>query len=422
MVFDARTRVLDVSDEVEATTTAAAVTDPNTTTPTTETEYSEGTTYFLPCCMKPRCTLEQIVAAIFQYHTKHLHPSTFLPEQSGAEWWTLVLDNNHSKNDTTDSTNNAINQTDDDDDEDEDDEVGLHFDADYGLEHQIRNMMIHPRLATVTYMSGASSGDDTMSPTIIYNVKSPNSLPNVKDHRNPKVALTCSVQPIDTVWISYPRTGKHIAFDGRLLHGATSVFSARTHHESSTDHGDHHPTNVEERPTKKHKTDASMSTTATTATTTHVNLASKSTPRITLMVNIWLNHCPLDAEPIDDEIVGQLTTPFDGSKTLPCWNDAVYSSSTMDHTNDSSITKMDITATPNNIAVHTEDIILCNHSVTVTYDTALIDALHNPTPPNGNHINVARHSNLQLNINDPKLIQIEVHEEIPESDEDDDEP
>jgi len=33
--------------------------------------------------------------------------------------------------------------------------------------------------------------------------------------------------------------------------------------------------------------------------------------RITFMVNIWLNHCPLESEPLDDELVEKLTTPWE---------------------------------------------------------------------------------------------------------------
>ena len=54
--------------------------------------YSAGVTYFLPSQMKPRCALEALVQSIFRKHTDHLEEGVMIPEQSGAEWWTLVLD------------------------------------------------------------------------------------------------------------------------------------------------------------------------------------------------------------------------------------------------------------------------------------------------------------------------------------------
>jgi hypothetical protein len=51
------------------------------------------------------------------------------------------------------------------DEEDEGDEVCFHFDADHGLEDQAPNLLLHPRLATVTYLTdfGAPSGVDVRS-------------------------------------------------------------------------------------------------------------------------------------------------------------------------------------------------------------------------------------------------------------------
>ena len=108
--------------------------------------YSAGTTFFVPAVMKPRCALEGLALAIFQAHVKDLD-GMYNPEQSGAEWWTLILDANKSE----------------EDDEDESDEVGMHYDADYGLEDQMPNILLHPRVATVTYLSNVGA------PTLVLN-------------------------------------------------------------------------------------------------------------------------------------------------------------------------------------------------------------------------------------------------------------
>ena len=74
----------------------------------------------------------------------------------------------------------------------------------YRLEEQIPNYHVHPRVATVTYLS------DTGVPTLILSKCSP---PPTDPE---KKSLGGS---INRAWLSHPSSGKHIAFDGRYLHG-----------------------------------------------------------------------------------------------------------------------------------------------------------------------------------------------------------
>jgi hypothetical protein len=199
--------------------------------------YSAGQTFFLPANMKPRCALEAMAMKIFQEHTKHLEDGTFNPAQSGANWWTLVMDDDDAEEKgegeentapavaaaaTALSTNNGAavgvataktrkNDTDSDDDDDDDDdeeeddgadEVGLHFDADYELEEQTGNIMLHPRVATITYLS------DYGAPTLILDQKSP-PMDDMK-----KTTLETG---ISKAWLSHPKLGKHTIFDGRYV-------------------------------------------------------------------------------------------------------------------------------------------------------------------------------------------------------------
>lgn len=268
--------------------------------------YSIGTTYFSPCQMEPRCQLEEIVQSIFKMHTKHLAPGIIIPEQSGSEWWTLVMDTGKSNA----SSNDNIDENDDSEEDDDDDDVGMHFDADYGLEEQVPNLLLHPRLATVTYLT------DFGTPTLILDQRSPP--PADKD----KKTLEGSIRK---GWLSHPIQGKHIAFDGRLLHGAPSTFFPQVSGDSNGIIRKAVP-RVDEPPNKKAK------------------ISDEDLPReeplhqkrITLLVNIWINHCPLDAEPLDDEIIMQLKMPFavkaeehhegdktnDDSSSMFQWNDA----------------------------------------------------------------------------------------------------
>lgn len=100
--------------------------------------YSTGSTFFLPCLMKPRCALEALAQTIFRAHVDPLGKCAhedkgekselvYDPERSGAEWWTLVLD----VPSVGESQNGKV-EDEENNDEGEDDEVGIHFDADYG--------------------------------------------------------------------------------------------------------------------------------------------------------------------------------------------------------------------------------------------------------------------------------------------------
>ena len=76
--------------------------------------------------------------------------------------------------------------------------------------------------------------------------------------------------------------------------------------------------------------------------------------RITFLVNVWLNHCPMDAELLDDEIVDQLKTPHDKK-----WGLSIDSPDNLDK---------------KSLGVCTEDpageeeTVICGHVVTLFYN------------------------------------------------------
>ena len=321
--------------------------------------YSTGQTFFLPANKEPRCALEALVMTIFQKHTAHLEKGTFSPAHSGAEWWTLVMDDDDDDADAPPSGDTS--------EEEEEDEVGLHFDADYELEDQASNLLLHPRLATVTYLSNYGA------PTLILNQKSP-PMEDIK-----KKTLE---QGIDKAWLSHPHVGKHTAFDGRLLHGAPALFFPSKKQLAEKEQPD----------AKRQKVD---------------------TKRYTLLVNIWLNHWVLDAALLDEEICSSLKTPWEPPKSnlksddtyvAPfTWNDNV------DLNQSPKVEK--ITLKPSNVDPAGEDeIALCNHEVTVKYNPLMQEC----------HKASASGSNVEMELVDG-AITIEVGEELKEEEESGDE-
>ena len=288
--------------------------------------YSAGITYFLPCELQPRCALEALVSSIFEAHTSHLEKSSFVRELSGAEWWTLVMDETEEEHEkgTNASKEQLDTKTDADaaesEDGDDDDEVGMHFDADYGLEGQAPGLLLHPRVATVTYLS------DFGAPTVVLHHRSP-----------PPQQISELTGAVECGWISHPSIGKHMAFDGRLLHGAPSVFFPPKSSTRTDDDGSKKKAKVDQR-------------------------------RITLLVNVWLNHCPLDAEPIEEETISQLKTPFGSLKKCFSWEPSI---------DWSKLTEMPTIslAASNENAAGSEEVVICDHIVTIRY-RASMEAFH----------------------------------------------
>ena len=141
---------------------------------------------------------------------------------SGAEWWVQIRptppNGRHQPGDETGA-------------------ILWHWDKDEDLRVATGGLFIHPHLSTVTYLTSVGA------PTTILNSKVENietGEPNFEPH-------------VDSAFISWPQKGKHLVFDGALLHGVP--FELLPHHPSS------------------------------------------NSTRVTFLVNIWLNYRPLAIQP-----------------------------------------------------------------------------------------------------------------------------
>jgi len=264
-------------------------------------------------------------------------------ERSGAEWWTLILETKDSSSTTTkqefktdpDEKHHPV----DDDEDDEDDEIGMHFDADYGLEEQLPNYMLHPRIATITYLT------DSGVPTLILNKKSP------PPADLQKLSLDGN---ITKGWLSCPSIGKHTAFDGRFLHGAPAGFFPAARNSVKED--------VQSSKRRKvHDNEASYPVPGTTVT-----------KRVTLLVNIWINHCPQDAEILDDDVCSMLTPVWSSEDPHP--NPILW---TLPNVNTSDAVPTTTVAIAKSRAEEAgvESLILCNHNVVLHFRSSEKDLL-----------------------------------------------
>ena len=99
----------------------------------------------------------------------------------GAEWWVQIRGGNSPDGEA----------------------IGFHWDRDEVLADEDPPQLVHPSVATVTYLT------DVGAPTMVIE-QPPLQMP--ADGRE-------TIAHAKTAFLSQPAAGKHIAFDGRLLHG-----------------------------------------------------------------------------------------------------------------------------------------------------------------------------------------------------------
>ena len=191
------------------------------------------------------CALERLACRIAKHHTDTYNVQQDEDDTTsdnknsrndswkGLEWWVQVKTLQFSNSDSEEPRQSES--------------VDLHYDKDEELAEHF-GLGIFPTLSTVTYLTG---GDDTQpqSPTLVF-PRCYHDSPDDGDMLN--------------MWISQPKCGKHVVFDGRLLHGAPS------------------------HPALRRRT--------TTAAPTRNHL------RITFLVNLWKNRRPAGIKSLPDGI------------------------------------------------------------------------------------------------------------------------
>ena len=186
-------------------------------------------TFWIGADSSPRCALEAVALDVLSAHSDG--PLATAGE-SGAEFWVQVRSSNASAP-----------------------SIGLHWDTDEEWKSAVGEH-VPPYVATVTYLCQAGA------PTLV--------LPVAADARGAALS-PCALG----AFLSYPRPGKHLVFDGRLLHGALAHLSPRA------------------EPTA----------------------AAEPYERVTLLVNVWLGHRPCGLRPLDACTAEQLS-PIDGRPML----------------------------------------------------------------------------------------------------------
>ena len=209
---------------------------------------------------KPRCLLESLALAVFERHTRGVAIDR---ATAGAEWWVQVRM----------PSRGAGEGEGEGEDGDDDDPIQFHFDVDEYLQDALR-LTVSPTLSTVTYLC------DSGAPTcVIEGTRAP-----------PRYKVSAVYGAVPSATFSFPRVGKHLVFDGELLHGAVPVDALPA--DDGCGGG--------ASPPKAKR--------ATPGRTQQKSSLPPPPPRITLLVNIWLNgHRPTGIEPMLEQLAARLT-------------------------------------------------------------------------------------------------------------------
>ena len=196
-----------------------------------------GDSFWLGVNAQPRCALEHLARAVFSAHARGC-ASRFDARKTGAEWWVQL------RRDTCEGERvNPFNP----DDASDPAGVSFHWDKDESLVDAY-GVNVHPALSTVTYLG------DSGAPTMVADKTAPVMYEDIEAFRG---AIPHAV-------LSHPETGKHLSFDGRMLHGAPRELARR---ESVTE-------------------------------------KNANYLRATFLVNVWLGHKPADVEPFPADALG----------------------------------------------------------------------------------------------------------------------
>jgi hypothetical protein len=219
-------------------------------------------TFWVPAQgMKPRCHLEQMAHDIFHHHVPEGYD--YDPETSGAEWWAQIR--------PSPEKTGRYSMHDDQPDELSTTGISFHWDKDEDLRLLTGGTTyIHPHISTVTYLT------DIGAPTLVTN------------HR--VHSLTGEWISPDRVegFVSWPRTGKHMSFDGRFLHAAPADLMEPGLWEKQLRLPPRSP--CEEGTTKQQE-----------------NALKRRHRRVTFLVNIWLNYKPFDIKPFPSSMIDKMS-------------------------------------------------------------------------------------------------------------------
>ena len=231
-----------------------------------------GRTYWIGASCQPRCRLERCALDILAFHVAS-GGGSFV----GAEWWiqlrSVPPSDARAQAPPSDDKEAADRASGDDASS-----IAFHFDCDEGL-MSTTSELVPPWISTVTYLSSVGA------PTLVLG-----ATPDAAG-----AAVPCAGVGL---YVSFPHAGKHLQFDGRLLHGCPHALV----HELQAPGGGKQPPTAETLGT--------------------AGAAASAQLRITLLVNLWRDHKPCGPQPLPARIAAALAAPSHPTASDPPTSDA----------------------------------------------------------------------------------------------------
>jgi hypothetical protein len=238
------------------------------------------------------CALESLAWAVARNHIQHYAASQEGPLVThetlhGMEWWVQVK---HVQHQPTSAATNCTNQQ-----KELQHGIELHFDKDEAMAESF-GLGVFPALSTVTYlcepatetMRTAAATSSRVPPTLIFS-HCYDSICNCSDNDDDDDNREMTdMTNIPDMLVSHAYPGKHLAFDGRLLHGAPAHEALRPplHLSMTNAHGNIVFAGVEDL-TQYNNTAATAAATASDYDDINNHSSFTSTTRITFLVNLW---------------------------------------------------------------------------------------------------------------------------------------
>lgn len=231
-----------------------------------------------------RCTVENVVKNILIHHLRSLSDKNEV-HFCGVEWWVQVKPIIQQSNIVVDNSELIVNN--------QAVAIDLHYDKDETIAEYF-SIGIFPVISTVTYLSDHSQLSGVTKPQSYSDVNSQAESVKIYEPQPTVIfestASTPVGQAIEKVHISWPEVGKHIAFDGQLLHGAPAE-----------------PLLRQLNPAHEVPKSVMSSTAPANVSSDEFVSADISNPmRVTLLANIWINHQPAQVKPLSAEILGDI--------------------------------------------------------------------------------------------------------------------
>jgi hypothetical protein len=267
-------------------------------------------------CPKKLCLLENLAWSIYQSHQERYRVTLVGDDdgisdddqrdlKGGAEWWVQVKNipvtnvaTTTTENSDDDGNNNIITNDTAIPPHTNSSSIDLHYDKDEALAETF-GIGSFPTLSTVTYLTAPSVTATTQkmatsaaAPTIVF------------DH----TYTQSEDEVMSSMLVSRPRVGKHLVFDGRLLHGAPShpslLLSSSTPPSSKENDNSNDSTTINFNNEKIVSQNEKDRNSCRQTLEEEAEEAPTAAFRVTFLVNIWQFRRPANVKVLDDELRG----------------------------------------------------------------------------------------------------------------------